>query len=91
VQVTAGKLMVNGTPIREPYAQGLGPDYGPETLGADAYFLLADHRDQPDSRSWGPVTRKNLFGSASFIRGDSLTSMVSVVHAPFSKQLDALP
>jgi signal peptidase I len=68
VQVSGGQLLVNGAPEDLPCVWGAGPDFGPRTLGADEYVVLADDRDAPDSRTWGVLSRRQIFGSAAFFR-----------------------
>ena len=68
VVVAAGHVAVNGISVDEPFAAGTGPDAGPVTLGEDAYFVLADDRGAADSRVWGPIRRRDIFGSAAFTR-----------------------
>ena len=66
-----GELMVNGRPMEEPY---LSPDRNRnprvhETTIVDAhyYFVMGDNRDASnDSRSWGLVPEKYIYGKAMF-------------------------
>lgn len=68
VAVAGGRATVNGIRIDEPYAQGAGAVSGPVTLDEDTYFVLADDRSVADSRAWGPIRRRDIFGSAAFAR-----------------------
>lgn len=68
VQIEDGRLLVNGRhadPARN--ARGDMSDFGPLTLRAQEHFVLADDRDFPDSREWGPILRENIFGSPLFV------------------------
>ncbi|GAB1514614.1 hypothetical protein JCM33774_66560 [Actinophytocola sp. KF-1] len=52
IEYVGGKLTVNGTPVREPYATGKGPDVT-VTVPAGTVFLFGDARDAAiDSRSF---------------------------------------
>jgi signal peptidase I len=65
VQIRDGVITVNGERSRVlNRAHGDLSDYGPVTLGPDEYFLLAEDRNYPDSRTWGPIKRDQLFGVA---------------------------
>ena len=71
VEVREGKVILNGTPLEETYV----PDYyrdhismEPLTVPADEYFVLGDHRSSSsDSRAWGPVNRRHIYGKAVFV------------------------
>ncbi|MFQ5460949.1 MAG: signal peptidase I [Anaerolineae bacterium] len=80
VQVTAGRAMVNGRRVEEPYAHGTGPDSGPLTLDSDMFFVLANDRDEADSRQWGPLSRERVLGSASFMQDPTAGGFQPVEH-----------
>jgi signal peptidase I len=66
VGIEDGVLVVNGTPVREPYADLSGVDglyYGPVTLSRGELFVLGDNRrDSVDSREFGPITKEAVIG-----------------------------
>jgi signal peptidase I len=71
VEIRAGTVYVDGERLREPY---LRPDYrevedfGPVTVPPSDYFVLGDHRNvSNDSRSWGMVPARLIYGKA-FLR-----------------------
>lgn len=67
IEIKDGKLFINGALIEEPY---LDPDYAgqdsmpaPVTIAPDNYFVLGDNRrNSSDSRYWGTVPRKLIYG-----------------------------
>ena len=70
VRIEQGKVLVNGQALRETY---LAPEYldhnsyGPERIPLDHFFVLGDHRNSSnDSRNWGLVPRRNIYGKAIF-------------------------
>ena len=71
VEVRAGKVHLNGVALDEPYV----PDsYRDEvsvkeiTVPPGEYYVLGDHRSSSnDSRSWGTVPRKSVYGRAAFV------------------------
>jgi len=67
VEVRGGEVLVDGRPppVRD-HPHGEGPEFGPLTLGPGEYFVLAEDRSAPDSRTWGPVARERLFGVPTF-------------------------
>jgi signal peptidase I len=67
VEVKDGKIIVDGKPRDPGYTpHGVGPDAGPITLGPTEYFVMADDREAPDSRVWGPIERDDIYGLAVF-------------------------
>ena len=70
VEIRAGRLFVNGTWMPEPYlAEGFHDtdSYVPTRVRPGHYFVLGDHRrSSNDSRSWGQVPEKYIYGQAIF-------------------------
>ena len=66
VQVHEGKLWVNNAPKEERYVTvPTGYEWGPQTVPADAYFVLGDNRNaSADSHVWGFLPKANLVGEA---------------------------
>jgi signal peptidase I len=71
VRIDAGQVMVNGRPLVEDYVPEEYRDrvsWGPERVPPDSYFVLGDHRmSSSDSRTWGFVQRKDIYGKAVFV------------------------
>lgn len=71
VQIDNGRVYVNGQRILEPYIPEQFKDYRsyPEELvPLGSYYLLGDHRNRSsDSREFGPVEEKYIYGKAVFI------------------------
>jgi signal peptidase I len=68
VEIRDGLVIVNGTPLDEPYitARG-GYNYDPTVVPADSYFVLGDNRNNSfDSHSWGFVPSDYIIGQAIF-------------------------
>jgi signal peptidase I len=71
VNVDNGKLYIDGRPIDEPYldSEYLSSDsmQGPVEVKAHHYFVLGDNRrNSSDSRYWGLVPEKYIYGKAIF-------------------------
>lgn len=71
VEIVDGTVVVNGTPLAEPYVP---PEYrdhtsiGRTVVPVDNYFVLGDHRTSSnDSRTWGFVERSKIYGKAVFV------------------------
>jgi signal peptidase I len=71
VSVRDGRVYVDGAPLREPYvpAEYLDHQSYPATyVEPDHYYVLGDHRESSnDSRVWGTVDRKYIYGKAVFV------------------------
>jgi signal peptidase I len=69
VEVRPGQVLVNGTPLTEPYIAN-PPNYafGPVQVEAGRYFVLGDNRiNSSDSHVWGTVPRETIVGRAWII------------------------
>jgi signal peptidase I len=71
VEMHSGQLFVNGKQIAEPYLSATfrGMDsFAPVLVPAGEYFVLGDHRTSSnDSRSWGMVPQKFIYGKAELV------------------------
>jgi signal peptidase I len=71
VSVRGGRVYVNGEPLDEPYLATGAADrqsYPEAVVGPDHYYVLGDHRGSSnDSRVWGTVHRKFIYGKAVFV------------------------
>lgn len=71
VSIEDGKLFINGVQVEEPY---LDPEYfshdsmpGPTRVRDHHYFVMGDNRrNSSDSRYWGQVPEKYIYGKAIF-------------------------
>jgi signal peptidase I len=71
VELREGQVIVNASPIHEPY---VAPDFRdrssmePLVVPDRTYFVLGDHRNSSnDSRNWGPVPAESIYGKAVFV------------------------
>ena len=71
VSISNGRVYVNGRRLEEPY---LPPEYvdhqsySTAVVEPDHYYVLGDHRESSnDSRVWGTVDRRYIYGKAVFI------------------------
>jgi len=79
IEIRAQAVLLNGTPIKEPYAYyskppgaavvpSPGEGFTAMKLPPDEFFLLGDNRDHSyDSRFFGPVARTHILGKAKLI------------------------
>jgi signal peptidase I len=71
VEIDGGQVMVNGTRLNEEYVPEEYRDrqsVSPRSVPAGSYFVLGDHRSSSnDSRAWGFVERKYIYGKAVFV------------------------
>ena len=71
VEVDQGTVLVNGHVVEENYLPEQYRDrmtYPPVKVELDHYYVLGDHRNASnDSRTWGTVERKRIYGKAVFV------------------------
>jgi len=71
VEVDNGTVIVNGQRLAENYVPEEYRDrisYAPTKIADDQYFVLGDHRSSSnDSRTWGMVPRRYIYGKAVFV------------------------
>ena len=71
VQITGGKLYVNGEEVPNPEFMGSVPmDYPKRRLGNDQYFVIGDNRySSHDSRAddVGPISASAIMGKVEYV------------------------
>jgi signal peptidase I len=86
VEVREGRILINGIELQEPY---LDPQLNlshssqaPISVKDHYYFVMGDNRDHSsDSRSWGLVPEKYIYGKA-LLRYWPLSSASVISHEP---------
>jgi signal peptidase I len=70
VEIREGEVYLNGKLLPEPYVPPQSADFGSlarTRIPKDEYFVMGDHRTSSnDSRIFGPVPRKFIYGKAVF-------------------------
>ena len=70
VRIETGHVYLNGKPLDEDYVPGMYSDdrsYPEIIVPLNSYFVLGDHRSMSnDSRDFGPVREKYIYGKAVF-------------------------
>ena len=71
VELDNGTVVLNGKPLVEVYVPEEYRDQQsmePTTVPPGEYFVLGDHRSSSnDSRAWGMVPRRDIYGKAVFV------------------------
>ena len=71
VSIEDGHVQVNGSPLAEPYLSSAYLDHQshpPVQVEPDHYYVLGDHREfSNDSRVWGSVEQRLIYGKAVFV------------------------
>jgi signal peptidase I len=68
VEIRGGSVWINGNMLAEPYAAGTSTPDNQWQLEAEELFVMGDNRVLSlDSRSFGPVTQKEVVGKAWLI------------------------
>lgn len=74
VEVQDDRIFIDGQQLPEEYlssdtytTNGMFSEKGPATLGPDEYYVVGDNRlHSSDSRTWGPINKKDIVGRAFF-------------------------
>lgn len=71
VSIADGQVLIDGKPLREPYLSPRDREHEntpPVLVEPGHYYVLGDHRESSnDSRVWGTVEQKFIYGKAVFV------------------------
>ena len=68
VSVQGGEVLVNGSPVDEPYIAAFPRYSGEWNLGMDEVFVLGDNRNNSsDSQNWGALPLESIIGKAVLV------------------------
>lgn len=71
VRMVNGEVFINGQKLQEPYVVAEYRDqqsHSPLVVPAEEFYVLGDRRNSSnDSRVWGTVARKYVYGKAVFV------------------------
>ena len=71
LSIDDGHVYINGKQLHEPYVPKMYRDHTSMMVGVippGEYFVMGDHRNvSEDSRDFGPVPRKDIYGEASLV------------------------
>ncbi len=71
MKIVDGHVYINGKLLKEPYVPKKYRDHTSMMIGVippHEYFVMGDHRSvSEDSRDFGPVPRKDIYGKAAFV------------------------
>lgn len=68
IEIRDGQIIVNGSPLVEPYIKEQVISQGTWMVPEDTIFVMGDNRNNSsDSRKWGSVPLVNIIGQALFV------------------------
>ncbi len=68
VTIAQGQVLINGTPLNEPYISSQATYQGKWKITEGHYFVLDDNRnDSRDSHIWGLLPYENIIAKAVWV------------------------